>query len=114
MINDILNSEIENINTLVFNPTNLNNIFDIQKNIKTYGNLEKIDGYISAVFPEKHYTLLNQLVMKLSLLDKEEQSEIILTFFKNTSELKNKNINYIINVILLHKLNKQLDRYMLN
>lgn len=110
----ISKTEIENINTLVFEPDKLKNVFDIKKNILAYGNLEKFDGYISAIFPENHYKLLNELVNELSLLSYEEQCEIILLFFNNTSKLKNKNINYLINVILLHKLNKQLNRYMLN
>lgn len=109
----ITDNEFKDMCDLLSRPNDIKNVFNIKKNIVAYANLEKIDGY-ALTHLGKINNLANKLVDELYLADKISKYEILYNYIKNIIAIDALNISTLSYIMILHRLNKKFNKYLLN
>lgn len=109
----ISKEEIADIHSLLSGPDDIKNIFNIKKNIKAYANLEKLDGYALTHLGSIN-ELANKLVDELYMANEDERNDTLYDYISRIKMIKSHNISTLAYIMILHRLNKKFNKYLLN
>lgn len=98
---------------LINHPEEIDSFMRVKENIKIYSTLEKLDMYTVMILGVEINELMNELVESLILLDDNERNIGILNFIKEILKIKTDKAKFLINITLLHRINKALNKYLL-
>ncbi|NAS19017.1 hypothetical protein GND98_014340 [Clostridium butyricum] len=111
----ISKEEVHDIVELMFKPDEIKNVFNIKRNIKAYANIEKLDGYALVHLGDKLNEMANNLSNELAKMeDEQDRKEVIYKFMLEVDKVKDKNMRFLMKVVLVHRVNKRLNKYLLN
>ncbi|HBJ1652023.1 hypothetical protein [Clostridium botulinum] len=111
----ISKKELSDIIGLINKPSEMSNLFNIKTNIKIYANIEKIDGYALVYLGDELNEMAINLANELSVMNSEsDRNEILCKIIKDMNEIKNRNLVFLGIITVLHRMNKNMNRYLLD